>query len=898
MPGPMNALDSRALPTHKISGQRRIRPYVGGPKISPVPVPRDYSLPPPISTKHLVSWRKFATNASRPGTCSSHSSLRFRTQFSSQFSASHPSSTGNLVRSSSAMSRSQSQTISKPGQARAQTAPHHASRPDTWFYGEDPFSKEEWAAGFCFVRSHSHPEPIPKAQEPPKKQSLRESQSQNQTQSQSQSQSQSLKESSSSQITQSSSVKGTLEAAVEDQGRGEEAQEEPEWLSVFLELSEDNRGKLPQKKISHALELIGFCPVDDMLLDSVLPEATGKTYTPSNIDKKTFGILVDLYEKAQHERMKLLYDKSDLNGDGVLNRKEISQLIRYELDFKMFPHVIDEVFDDVDADNSGCIDREEFTQVMHILQQRQGFSKSEVETLKSVFHRFAGLDGHVPLTNLGRMVRWLGYSATASELRSLAEEIDKDQSGSVSEAEFPLFLRKYREQELEKVGRFFGEHDFDHSGTIDRTELLELVWSMGFMIEPYVLDEFIEAANLQKVSHMLFEDFWGLLSTIREKGGFSKIEIERHDASFNRYALPLRNIIKSPKLLKRANTRLLDIAQTHSNEKHILVTQLGRALRWLGFTFNAKFLNKMSCEVDIEDCHSLDLEEFTRVLWNLRIQEVTELHRMYPPTQERQSPRKINPATAEFSGLLRRLGCVPTTETMNTALESLPKDTPHLDILGALKFIHHIRELIAESCRNNAGFSDRETAQYRAMFNKFDRDASDSINQSELIRLLGVVFHDSTEDEIAKIKDEVLAGGEGDGDVDFQEFLLLMRGHHDREEEIRIKEERQRLLRERAESEQNREHELKELFDAADEDKSGSLSIEEVQNLIAGVMGTAMSQPNVQHKLGMLLMEIDADGSGTMDFAEFENLVMRLEEENVGGINEMANEVVRTSIYS
>lgn len=422
------------------------------------------------------------------------------------------------------------------------------------------------------------------------------------------------------------------------------------------------------------------------------------------------------------------------------------------------------------------------------------------------------------------------------------------------------------------------------------------------MLEPVVLDEFIEEAGLTKVQNLLFEQFYALLLVIRQHGGFSRAETQHHDETFHRYAQPLKVIVKTRgfnrSLTFKTQQNLSNLSQRRNSGdvKRMLLSQLGRALRWLGFTFTAAQLQRLAEEATAES-HSLDQEEFRKVLRKLREDEVKELRRTFPSPAAGQSPRRINPASPEFLGLLRRLGCTPTKVTMDKALQKLDSRNAGstLDLLGALLFTHSVREFVADSCRNNAGFSDREVAKWRQLFNKFDRDMNDSVNQNELIRLMDKVMADVPPSERTIIADEALAGGEGDGVVDFAEFLLLMRGHHDRTEEVRLKQAREKLMKEKAEAEGNRIRDLQELFEAADEDRSGSLSVEEVKTLISGVLGPALEKPDVQHKLGMLILEIDADSSGTMCFDEFSNLIMRLEEEDLAGINTRAKEVLRNS---
>eukprot|EP01043_Picozoa_sp_COSAG02_P028960 COSAG02_NODE_1783_length_10942_cov_1025.230266_3_plen_2086_part_00 len=80
-----------------------------------------------------------------------------------------------------------------------------------------------------------------------------------------------------------------------------------------------------------------------------------------------------------------------------------------------------------------------------------------------------------------------------------------------------------------------------------------------------------------------------------------------------------------------------------------------------------------------------------------------------------------------------------------------------------------------------------------------------------------------------------------------------------------------------ARAEQRRE--LRAAFDSVDTDRGGTLSVDEIGELL-----TALGQTNTQAELRVKMREIDADGSGTLDFEEFVAAMDKWQEEELHDI--------------
>jgi calmodulin len=67
---------------------------------------------------------------------------------------------------------------------------------------------------------------------------------------------------------------------------------------------------------------------------------------------------------------------------------------------------------------------------------------------------------------------------------------------------------------------------------------------------------------------------------------------------------------------------------------------------------------------------------------------------------------------------------------------------------------------------------EKDTEDFRTIFNIFDKDGGGSIEESEIRQVFQSLGQDPTEDEVKTMINSV--DENNDGTVDFEEFLLLM----------------------------------------------------------------------------------------------------------------------------
>ncbi|XP_019172988.1 PREDICTED: probable calcium-binding protein CML25 [Ipomoea nil] len=127
------------------------------------------------------------------------------------------------------------------------------------------------------------------------------------------------------------------------------------------------------------------------------------------------------------------------------------------------------------------------------------------------------------------------------------------------------------------------------------------------------------------------------------------------------------------------------------------------------------------------------------------------------------------------------------------------------------------------------------------VFNKFDVNSDGKISWSELGSIMGSLGHVATEEELKAMIREV--DSDGDGFIDLREFIELNTQGIDSEEVLRN---------------------LKDAFSVFDSDKNGSISAEELQNVMHS-LGDDCSIADCRN----MISGVDRDGDGMIDFEEF-----------------------------
>jgi len=136
-----------------------------------------------------------------------------------------------------------------------------------------------------------------------------------------------------------------------------------------------------------------------------------------------------------------------------------------------------------------------------------------------------------------------------------------------------------------------------------------------------------------------------------------------------------------------------------------------------------------------------------------------------------------------------------------------------------------------------------EVAEMKEVFACFDRDSSGSVTTAELGIVLKSMNKHYSDNELVRIVGKFDVNG--DGQIDFEEFLSMMTKHERKEQD-----------------------ELKQAFEVFDKDGDGTISGKELE-----IVMKALGEHIDRETIDLMIESVDTDKNGYIDFEEFRRMM-------------------------
>jgi len=147
---------------------------------------------------------------------------------------------------------------------------------------------------------------------------------------------------------------------------------------------------------------------------------------------------------------------------------------------------------------------------------------------------------------------------------------------------------------------------------------------------------------------------------------------------------------------------------------------------------------------------------------------------------------------------------------------------------------------------NTPELTEDQIAEFKEAFALFDKDGDGTITTKELGTVMRSLGLNPTEAELQDMINEV--DGDGNGTIDFAEFLVLMAK--------RIKDT-------------DSEEELKEAFKVFDKDGNGYISAAELRHVM-----TNLGEKLTDEEVDEMIREADVDNDGQINYEEFAKMMV------------------------
>jgi Ca2+-binding EF-hand superfamily protein len=210
--------------------------------------------------------------------------------------------------------------------------------------------------------------------------------------------------------------------------------------------------------------------------------------------------------------LRQVFDSIDIDGSGSLDRDEVAQLSR-NLGNELSPEELEAAMLEMDGDGGGEVDFEEFEDwYMNML--------SSDDMIRVIFEQMDD-DGSGTLekAELGMLLAELGSPMSDVELDGVMRSIDVDNNGDVDVQEFSTWWRKYTSNELLSQTKVvedphaqyllttFNNADSDGNGAIDKRELTALMLALGEDPTPNDLNLMMAVMDENNDGDITFEEF-------------------------------------------------------------------------------------------------------------------------------------------------------------------------------------------------------------------------------------------------------------------------------------------------------------------------------------------------------------------------------------------------------
>lgn len=471
-----------------------------------------------------------------------------------------------------------------------------------------------------------------------------------------------------------------------------------------------------------------------------------------------------------------------------------------------------------------------------------GMSPAEYSRVMGTFHRYdQDRDGTLNNTELRLALTWLGADVDyARDVTAGLPDVDTEA--------FMEVIKKFFEKEEKRIRKAFELADANSNNVIERSELEDFFENLGhYSCTQAVLDEVLQLCGMAKRECVDFDDIYQVFMKYRERNGFLETDLDEIKEAFEN----------------------LD----HDKSGSMDASELETAVYWLGYPSSFAMVREVLDIYDIDESGDVDSDEFTGFVAKYRDKHMAEVRRVFfaECLPEEDSGDDGEDVSEDKSA------CLPVP-SLRKALQELgftdvhledktPPDCTELSLEQFVCIETACRREVCVKARQNQCFSDEEVKVFRDKFMSYVKGDTEEIVHSEVSKLFEELYPDIrvSRETHAKARRLLEASDEnGDGKIDFLEFLRMMRLFRYEVREFQINQEREAI--EHTGFSKEEVQGFREAFKVFDADGSGDLQPDEFLEMIQQLAPvTKETVDNLVDKVE----QVDTNGGRQLGFPEF-----------------------------
>merc|ERR1719412_3193684 len=544
----------------------------------------------------------------------------------------------------------------------------------------------------------------------------------------------------------------------------------------------------------------------------------------------TFGSVSDAREAFQ---------RFDINGDGVMDREEMRQMMNFASGKKVSDGEVDALFRAGDLDGDGQVDMHEFIRLMFpscsdALAKLQK-SYPNLNEVKAAFRKFdADGDGHITKQELTGVMK----GCSNAEVDAVFALGDIDQSGGIDYQEFIAMMIPNSGSILKKISTQIGNEsrvveefkkvDANGDGAITRSELKN-----GLRLSDQEVEVVFALGDIDQDNEISLSEFVRLMCPAAESG-------------LNKFRNCFRNIHEVISAFKRFDDNC---------DGSLSPQELVSGARSVGLNLTSSEVKAIFVLADVNGDGEVNYTEFIAALYPVASDGISKL---------RNALKDISCARQAFKRFDADGDGEISIQELKSGASSLGKFSDgelaavfamgDVDNDGKISF-PEFAKMIIPSAEEKVSILKKKLGsanEVAAAFKKFDVNGDGNISNQELqngLKGTGLNFSQQEVDVVFAVADL-----DGDGEISMAEFehLLGTAVSFGRVEDV------------------------KAAFFRFDKDNDGSIDRTELKSMLAAT-GKAPTDAEVE----TLFKKGDIDGDGKIDLQEFIKLMFPLSTETL-----------------